>query len=793
MSLSHYDEEPTNELGLETEPQATFVRNQQYWANLITDQIEEVFFSLDTNWYFTYLNHRAASVLGRARETLLGKSIWQEFPSLLGSNFEKFYRQTMAEGKPNHLEEFSPTAQAWYEVRAYRIPQGLIVSFQDITERKRTEQQLRESEQRYRVLSEASFEAIVIHRNGIPLEINQSAARIFGYASPEEMLRYDVSQVVAPESLAEIRKRIAEGFEESYEVIGVRKDGSRFPVEGLGKPIDYAGQPARVIALRDITERKRIDQQLRDSEIRYKVLGEASYEGLALYADGIIIETNQRLAAMFGYTMEEFIGMPLINLIAPEGLVEFKERVAAKYSGTAQNIGLRKDGSRFFFEVRGKEIEYQGRMVRAVALRDLTELKQAEEALQKTQAQLVQAQKMESIGRLAGGVAHDFNNLLTAIMGYTELILFDLTEAAPIYSDVIEIQSAANRAATLTRQLLAFSRQQILQPRVLKLNEVVANMDKLLHRLLGEDIELFSLLAPDLGEVLADPGQLEQVILNLAINARDAMPDGGKLAIETANVELDAQDSSIHYVEIKPGSYVVLTVRDTGVGMDRAIQEKIFEPFFTTKEIGKGTGLGLSTVYGIVKQSDGYISVYSEVGLGTVFKVYLPRTKTATSDQEATSNPPKAGDSVPTALQINIAQITTAQNNLLTTRVQSYTVLVVEDDVLLRALIRRVLSMAGYKIVEAANGYQALELLEKISVSIDLVLTDIIMPQMGGRELIEKLRERWPDLKVLCMSGYTDHTSVRHGILQHCTNFLQKPFTPDVLLNRIEEVLQILS
>jgi signal transduction histidine kinase/ActR/RegA family two-component response regulator len=394
-------------------------------------------------------------------------------------------------------------------------------------------------------------------------------------------------------------------------------------------------------------------------------------------------------------------------------------------------------------------------------------LQQSEEELRRSEEQLRQAQKMEAIGQLAGGVAHDFNNLLTIISGYSDILLNGMLRPDdPACEPVKEILKAADRASALTRQLLTFSRRQVVAPQVLALNQVIQDLDKMLRRLIGEDIALTSVLAPNLGQVKADPGQIEQVLLNLVVNARDAMPRGGRLTIETANVVLDEVYARTH-PEIAPGSFVMLAVTDTGCGMDAATQARIFEPFFTTKGVGKGTGLGLSTVYGIVKQSAGSIYVYSELGRGTSFKVYLPQTL------ESIAAAPQAGRNVVAS----------------PSRGGSETLLLVEDDEGVRALTRTVLKNGSYDVIEAVDPDEALRLVEKHAAPIHLLVTDVVMPGMSGRELAERLTAQRPDLKVLYVSGYTDDSVVRHGLLEAEVAFLQKPFTPDALARKVREVL----
>jgi len=378
-------------------------------------------------------------------------------------------------------------------------------------------------------------------------------------------------------------------------------------------------------------------------------------------------------------------------------------------------------------------------------------------------AQLQQSQKLEAIGQLAGGVAHDFNNLLTAIIGYSDLSLKQISVENPIRSNLEEIKKAAERAASLTRQLLAFSRRQILEPKVLDLNAVVKDMHQMLRRLIGEHIDLTTKPAPGLGRVKADPGQVEQIIMNLVVNARDAMPRGGKVTIETANVTLD-EHSTLRHVSVKTGAYVMVAVSDTGNGMDEETQARIFEPFFTTKEQGQGTGLGLSTVYGIVKQSGGNIWVYSELGKGTVFKVYFPQVEAAVK-----------------TIEKPVSEIAAPRG--------SETILLVEDEDVVRRLAREILTQAGYKVLEACGGEEAMRLCQERWEPIDLLLTDVVMPETSGKEIAERLTELRPATHVLFMSGYTDEAIVHHGILDSNVQFIQKPFTALALAKKVREVL----
>jgi two-component system cell cycle sensor histidine kinase/response regulator CckA len=519
----------------------------------------------------------------------------------------------------------------------------------------------------------------------------------------------------------------------------------------------------------DISDRKQAEEAMRDSEERYRLLFESNPQSMWVYDRESLafLAVNEAAIFHYGYSREEFLSMTIKEIRAEEHLPALFDKLSNETGGVkiAGNWKhRRKDGATIDVDIVSHPLLFDGREAKLVLVTDITERKLAEQALRETEAQLRQSQKLEGIGQLAGGIAHDFNNLLTVINGFTALAMKDLPPEDPTRDNLEEVKKAGDRATALTRQLLAFSRKQVLQPEVLNLDAVVTEMEKMLRRVIGENIDLRAVLEPKLGSVKADPGQIEQIIMNLVVNARDSMPAGGKVTIETDNVYLD-EDYAKNHVEAQPGHYVMLAVSDTGTGMDEETQARIFEPFFTTKELGKGTGLGLSTIYGIVKQSGGNIWVYSEVGQGTTFKIYLPRV-----DEEAQ----QYKRAVITGQELHGAE----------------TILLVEDEEMVRKLAHQILANRGYLVLEAANGASAVLLCESHHGPIDLLLTDVIMPEMSGRELSERLHLLRPEMQVLFMSGYTDDAIVHHGVLEEGANFIQKPFAPEALAMKVRKVLE---
>lgn len=543
------------------------------------------------------------------------------------------------------------------------------------------------------------------------------------------------------------------------------KDGTRKFGEVTGSPLFRDGEIVALIAVaRDITDKKLAEEALHREKEKFRVLVEESPLGVSIIGkDGNYKYLNPRFIELFGYTQEDiptgrewfrkaYTDREYRNQVISTWIADNEESKADEFRPRTFNVTC-KDGSKKVIKFLPVTMETKDQFI---IYEDITEH-------EKLEAQLRQAQKMEAIGRLAGGVAHDFNNLLTAIIGNADLTLMSLDKDSPLLENIEEIKKAGHRAASLTRQLLTFSRKQVLQPKVLNFNEVIIGLNKMLVRLIGEDVELETFMEPDLGLIKADPGQIEQVLLNLAVNSRDAMPQGGKLTIETTNVDLDEEYFRKHAEHMQTGPYVMLSVSDTGIGMNKEVLSHIFEPFFTTKETGKGTGLGMATVYGIIDQNDGYIWPYSEPGQGTTFKIYLPRIEGEVEPEQKE----KALKKIPDA---------------------SETILMVEDNDEVRNLTRNILQRYGYKVLEAENGEEALRISQQ-QQTIHLMLTDVVMPGMSGRELAECIQSQRSEIKVLYMSGYTDSAIVHHGVLTSGVNFIQKPFTPEQLTSKIREVL----
>jgi PAS domain S-box-containing protein len=600
------------------------------------------------------------------------------------------------------------------------------------------------------------------------LRWNRNFEEVTGY-SGEEVAQLAPLDFFRGEDQQRVAARIAEVFEHgesAIEAAFVAKDGTSKPYFFTGRRVQYNGMTCLVGVGIDVSARREAEARLAESERKYRELVEnANSIILRWSSDGRITFLNEFGQRFFGYTHDEIVGKHVLETIVPatesggRDLVQLMADICAAPESYEQNINenVRRNGQLAW-------VAWTNRIVRDASGKPVEILSIGADVTQKRilERQLQQAQKMEAVGRLAGGVAHDFNNLLTVISGYSELLLGTQGLDADSQESVKCIRDAGERAAMLTRQLLGFSRQTLLQPRVLDLNKLVADTEKLLRRLIGEDIALSTRLASDLDRVTVDPGQLNQVLMNLAVNARDAMPKGGQLTIETANVQLTETCAGMH-LEFKPGPHVMLAVTDTGCGMTPEVQSQVFEPFFTTKEVGRGTGLGMSMVLGIVQQSNGCIHVYSELGQGTSFKIYLPAVIEA----------------IPVAAE--------SDDNLDVGGTE--TVLLVEDDALVRGQAVQALEKYGYRVLSAVDGEDALRMAEAYEGQLDLILTDVVMPRLSGPDLAAKLKVRFPQAKVLYMSGYTDDAVVRHGLLQGQVAFVQKPYTWRGLARKVRTTL----
>lgn len=765
-------------------------RSEELYRQIVQDQTEVVSRFLPDGT-FTFVNEVYARVFGKARKQLLG-SRWHPVAHPDDMPLIKAKLQGMSAQSPVVVSEnrvFNAQEEVrWMEFvnRGFFNPDGLLLEVQsvgrDVTERRRAHDAVRDSEGRLRAVIASMTEGVILADvNGRLVEWNEAAMRLHGYADLNEVLR----PLVSFASIFELRTpegRILELSEWPMARVlqGERFSGLELHVRrldtGLATVISYGGSPVldgdgRVVlsalTLHDMTKYRQVEAE------RNQLLGRLQLQiermPLAYLLNGPdfrFLGWNAAAERMFGFTEEEILGKHPFEVIVPPQsqsvVTEIFQRLKKgemNAHGSCENVT--KQGRNIICEWHNTPLlDESGTFYGVLSLaQDVTERKELED-------QFRQAQKMDAVGRLAGGVAHDFNNLLTVINGFGELVIGALPKDDPSRNLVEEIAKAGERAAGLTRQLLAFSRQTVLEPKVLDPNTLVRNLEKMLRRLIGEDIDLRTSLASDAGHVKADPGQLEQAIVNLCVNARDAMPQGGKLTIETRNIELDKIYAAKH-PDVRPGHYVLLAVTDTGCGMDAATKARVFEPFFTTKESGKGTGLGLAMVFGFVKQSGGHVAVYSELGQGTTFKLYLPWIRST---------------------------VTSAKSGTLAAVLPrgTETILLVEDEDAVRALGRYALQMCGYTLLEADAGRAAVQVAESHTGAIHLLVTDVVMPGgMGGRQVAEAVTARRPGTRVLYTSGYTDDAVVRHGVLEEGTHFLQKPFTPIALARKVREILDI--
>ncbi len=723
-------------------------------------------------------NKAGERIDGVRKEDIIGKSIHEVWPRMkefgLLDVFERVWKTGIPEHHPASFYHDEKVA-LWYENFVYKLPTGEMVSvYDDISDRMRAEGALRESEEKYRRIVETANEGICMTDvDYLVTYANQKMADMLGYL-PEEMIGKPLVHFLFPEDMAdhqEKRSRRIHGLSETYERRFRRSDGRECWTNISATEIRT--EDGRVVGsfamLTDITERKLTEISLRMSEERFSRFFRASPVGTSILRviDNKFADVNDAFLGLFGYTREEVIGQNPLDLgiwVDPEDRVKMVETLQRR--GRVKDFETRfrwKSGEIGDVLFAAEVIEAAGHQYMLGLVHDITERKRGEKERKKLEDQLFQSQKMESIGRLAGGVAHDFNNMLGVIIGRTEMALNMDFSTDKLQHNLKEILKAGQRSADLTRQLLAFARKQTAIPKILDLNDTISGMLKMLRRLIGEDIDQFWAPELDLWKVKIDPSQVDQILVNLVVNARDAISEVGAITMRTENVVID-DSYKVETPELIPGDYALLTVSDTGAGMSQEVRENIFEPFFTTKEVGKGTGLGLSTVYGIIKQNDGFIYVASEPGKGTTFSIYLPRFESKTvsvHSGEITGKPPTGTE----------------------------TILLVEDDEAILNLGKTILENLDYTVLAARTPGHAIHLVEKHPGDLHLLITDVVMPEMNGRELAKQLGASRPNMKCIYMSGYTADVIAHRGILDEGVNFIQKPFGCDDFGSRVRQVL----
>jgi PAS domain S-box-containing protein len=679
---------------------------------------------------------------------------------------------------------FHPGANEYAWINIHAVPQfrpgetkpyQVYTTFDDITARKRAEEALHESGERYRSLVEAAPDVIytVSAEDGSLTSLNPAFETLTGWLRAE-WLGKPLVGIVHPDDLpvaVETLQKASRGeTQPPYELRVLSKSGEYLVGEFTSTPHVKDGKVVGELGIaHDITERKRAEEALRESQEMFQKAFHASPDTMVLHtlSAGRHMDVNESFLRLVGYRREELVGRTAMDLGLWWDLAQGNEYLRVlREQGRVRDLEIcvrTKSGEARTLLLSAEVIEIAGQDCVVAIGKDISHRKLAEQERLHLEEQLRQAQKMEAVGRLAGGVAHDFNNILMVINGYVQLVLRRLSPRHPLRQNLNEIRKAGERAASLTGQLLAFSRRQFLVPRILDLNKVVADTKEMLRRVIGEDVELVIRQGCKLAKVLADPGQIAQVLVNLAVNARDAMPGGGRLTIETGNVDLREAETG-DLPGAAPGPYVMLAVSDTGVGMSKELMEHMFEPFFTTRERGKGTGLGLSTVYGIVKQSGGYVRAQSEPGQGSAFRIYLPCARVGSGKPAARSGK---------------ARLAKGRE----------TVLVVEDELAVRQVVAATLRSCGYKVLEARSGEEAMRRLRRHEGPLHLLLTDLVMPRMNGRKVADSVRTLYPEVKVVFMSGYTDDALLRHGVSDTQGSFLQKPFTMETLTQEVREVL----
>ncbi|WP_155315687.1 PAS domain S-box protein [Desulfosarcina alkanivorans] len=717
---------------------------------------------------FFYVNDQACRSLGYDRQELLKMSVPDidpEFDAAAWSNYwNLLIRDRVRTFESTHRRKDGRTFPV--EIVANYVEFGgqaySCAFITDISERKQIEQVL---ELTQFAIDRASLACFWMDPDGHFFYVNDQACRSLGY-SREELLQkcgYDIDPGFTAELCRNCWNRIRLERVVTFETSHQRKDGTLFPVEITANFVEFGGNEYGCLFARDITESKRAEEALRLFQFS---IDRASDAVFWLDREGNFPYVNDQACRSLGYSREELLGMRLWDVDPgfPQDVWSTKwQEMKAVGNRTFETTHRRRDGTDFPVEVSTNRIHFGDKELHVAFVRDISERKQAEAEKSKLESQLFQSQKMESIGRLAGGVAHDFNNMLGVILGYADLMKADMTPGDPLLNNLIEIEKAAVHSRDITTQLLAFSRKQVVAPRRLDLNDRIREVKSTLARMIGEDVDLQFFPGDGLWAVKFDPTQFEQILINLAVNARDAMPDGGQLIVETVNTHMD--DAYCRdLLGFIPGDYVQLSVSDNGFGMDSETLSHVFEPFFTTKEVGKGTGLGLATIFGIVKQGGGFINAYSEPGQGTTFKIYLPRLE----DRGEVDAP--------------------AEESSLATGTE--TMLLVEDDEMVRNMTRAMLERIGYTVRVVGTPEEALAIMEGGEASVDLLMTDVIMPGMNGKELRDRAAAARPELKTLFMSGYTANVIVHHGVLDEGVHFIQKPFSFNDLARKIRDALR---
>ncbi len=789
------------------------IQESEKHLRMITDNIHDIIWTMDFNLRWTYLSPSVLRMTGFSPEAVMQMPL----KAILPPDTYRMVEQGLADALSEETTGPVPGEQRqtvfelpmmhkngtriWFEISTsfnrdeHGKPFEIVGVTRDITARKKAEEALAVSERRYRLMAENVNDIIWIMNPDMNFTyISPSCLEATGY-TPEETKTTPLTELLTPESFTRATQRLADELmlERSgrpfdpqraitLEVEAIHKNGSILFLEITGTfNRNDKGEITEILILgRDFTERKKMEEALRESEKRYRMIIENMHE--VIWTSNLDMQSTYISPSCYrltGYTPAEIMSSPLDQIMTPETLASTAQAVAEELahessvlpadpyrSRTVEQEIYCKNGQTVWIEVTGTFIRNEQGKASGMLMagRDITARKKAEEAKEKLEQQLIQAQKMETVGRLAGGVAHDFNNMLSVILGYVDLAKLRLARQHPVLKDIAEIEKAANRSRDITMQLLAFSRKQIIEPRIINLNDLVVHSQKALIRLIGEDIELKVVAGEDLWDIKFDPSQIEQILINLAVNARDAMQGGGKLTIETENQSLDSDYCELH-AGFAPGHYVRLSFSDNGIGMDKETLQHIFEPFFTTKEAGRGTGLGLSTVYGIVQQNNGLINVYSEPGRGTTFSIYLPRTtEKEKTREEADEGPEIAG-----------------QGNIL----------LVEDDAMVLEITRGMLESIGYTVTATGSSQDAIALFSRQEIPFDLVITDVVMPGMSGKDLRNRLAEIRPDVQVLFMSGYTADVIAHHNILEEGVQFIQKPFTIQSLARKTAEAIKV--